>query len=787
MIDSRNFLRYALVLSSVARPARPALLLLLLFSAAYALAQEPAVHPLVRLAAPETPRLEFVETTSLDFKNAASFGNLLDGWRTDRCDIYIYEAREERWGLGCPSLVASVVVHVHTPRDLVLHLHMWPHVDAMLPDQQVGVVWNNARLGTCAFTKETGWQTRDFVFDVPRDAIVSGDNVITFTARHCVSPRQIGRGTDSRPFSFGLASLELATKPAEGQDAAAPVPSPPFQLDGDGLIQPANSRVVFPVQLPETVPAFLSLQATPSEPGVKGRVTARWDTVTGPEERLIFETAPGGEARGAEGIELSGLAGQIVEAVLDVTSESGAGTIRWGNPLLFTHNPPPAPVEPPPVLPELPRVDHVVLIILDALRADRLGCMGALRSTSPFIDALAARGVRFTRAYSPAPYTFSSTYSLLTGLYQFQHQAPQTPKRPADALPRLPAVLREHEIVTGCVSANTYISPETGMTTGFDEFMTAYETLASVRQAGNRHELEGDPALATRQAREFIQRHAAERTFLYIHYRQPHAPYFAPGDYGQSLTVDPVESLLPEIGVQRAVNEKRRAVKTLELQQLQARYEENLLAVDAEVGRIWNTIEELGLADKTAFIVTADHGEAFLEHGQLGHSNTVYNEETHIPLIFVAPGLTDLVAPVQEHLVNTVDFFPTVCALLGATIPAGLSGRSILAPRPTASAGEIQVMAQNDQDLTPSEAYWFARYKLLLNRFRHGLEIYDLTADPEEKRDLAIAYPVLANYLRANAEAWKNVHRLDPALSAVVGEDLGKDLEEQLEALGYVQ
>lgn len=787
MIESRYLLRQSMALSRAARAVQSTLTVLILVAAAPAFTQDPGVHPLVRLTAPETPRLEFIETASLDFKNAAPFGTLLDGWRTNRSDVYIYEARDERWGIGCPSLVASVVVYVHTPRDLVLHLRMWPHVDAMLPDQQVGVVWNNARLGTCAFTKETGWQTRDFVFDIPRDAVVSGDNVITFTARHCISPRQIGRGTDSRPFSFGLAGLELASKPTEGHEAAAPVPPVPFQLDGDALIQPANSRVVFPLQLPDSVPAFLSLQAAPSDPGVRGRVTLRWDTVTGPVERLIYETAPGGEAGRAEGVELAELAGRIVELAFDTTAESGAGTIRWGSPLLFTHEPPPAPVEPPPVLPELPRVDHVVLIVLDALRAHGLGCTGALRNTSPVIDTLAARGVRFTRAFSTAPYTFSSTYSLLTGLYQFQHQAPQTPKRPADALPRLPAVLREHEIVTGCVSANTYISPETGMTTGFDEFMTAYEALASVRQAGNRHELEGDPALATRHAREFIQRHAAERSFLYVHYRQPHAPYFAPGEYGQSLTVDPVESLPPEIGVQRAVNEKRRAVRSLELQQLQARYEENLLAVDAEVGRIWSSIEELGLADKTALIVTADHGEAFLEHGQLGHSNTVYNEETHIPLILVAPGLAESASRVYDHIVSTVDFFPTVCALLGADTPAGLAGRSIFAPRPTGSAGEMQAMAQNDQDLTPSEAYWFARYKLLLNRFRHGLEIYDLLADPEEKRDLARAYPVLANYLRANAEAWKNVHRLDPALSAVVGEDLGKDLEEQLEALGYVQ
>lgn len=768
-------------------PRRPVVLVLLLSMAGAVFGQESALQPLLRFGAPETPRLEFTETRALDFKSEAAFGHLLKGWRTNRSDVYIYEAREERWGIGCPSLVASVAVYVCNPRDLELRVHLWPHVDGMLPDQQVGVVWNSTRLGECAFTRETGWQTRQFVLNVPRDAVVSGENVITFTARHCVSPRQIGRGGDSRPFSFGLASLELVTKPAEDQEAATHEAPPLLQFEGDDLVQPAHSRLVFPLQLPATIPAFLSVQAAPSETGVQGRVAIRWDTLTGPEERLIFESTSGGNAGGVEGVELAGLAGRIVEIIFETVSEDGAGTFRWGTPMLFTRETPPAAVEASPILGEPPRVDHVVLIVLDALRADRLGCTGALRNTSPSIDALAGHGVRFARAYSAAPYTFSSTYSLLTGLYQFQHQAPQTPKRPADALPRLPVVLREQEIVTGCVSANTYVSPDTGMTTGFGEFMTAYETLASVRQAGNHDQLEGDPTLVTRHAREFIQRHASERTFLYIHFRQPHAPYFAPGEFAQSLTVDPVESLPPEIGVQRAVNDKRRAVRTLELQQLQARYEENLLAVDAEVGRIWNLIEELGLAHNTAFIVTSDHGEAFLEHGQLGHSNSVYNEETHIPLIMIAPGLAERVASWQDPIVSTVDFFPTVCALLGANVPPGLAGRSIFAARPAAVAGEVQVMAQNDQDLTPTEAYWFARYKLLLNRFRHGYEIYDLATDPEERSDLARAFPVLANYLRASAEAWKNTHRLDPSLAATVGEDLGKDIEEQLEALGYVE
>ena len=748
-----------------------------------AFAQEPPVVPWVAFTDPGTPRIEVPETGRIDFLQPDSFCHLVDGWRSFQSDAYVFEAQGEKKGLGCPTLVSRIAVQVLHPRELTLRLSLWAHVDAMLPEQEVGIAWNAMRLGVCRFEKQGGWQPREFTFDVPAAAMVAGDNVITFTARYCVSPQQLGRGSDSRMLSFGLVSLELMNKSAEGQTAAPAGDASKFQYENGGLTQHANSRAVFPVRLPAQPSAALSLNGAPTADHVTGRVTVRWDRPEGPDERVLLERAAAAET-GVQIIELSGLEGRLVEFVFEVLSPSGEGAVQWNHPFLFTREPiPPAP-EPGVPLAVTP-VENVVFVILDALREDRLGCSGWIRDTTPFIDSLAQRGIRFRRAYSAAPYTFSSTFSLLTGLYQFQHQAPQVPKRPADALPRLPGVLRAGKLITGCVSANRYLSPEVGTGEGFDEFLPAFENLAAVRTAGVEDLLEGDPGLATRQAREFMQRHAGERFFLYVHYRQPHAPYFAPGDFAGSLTYDPINSLPPESGVQRAVNDRRRALTLVELQHFQARYEENLRAVDAEVSVLWQTLEELGLTGKTAFILTSDHGEAFLEHGLVGHSNSVYNEETHVPLIVTAPMLADQAGSVRDYTVSNVDYFPTICALLGQAVPPGLPGECILnAP---GNADDVLAMAQNDQDVTPDEGYWFSRYKLVLNRFRHDIEVYDLTVDPAEQDNLAKTFPVLANHLRARAEAWKKAHQPDPNLGATQGQALDTGVEEQLEALGYVQ
>ncbi|MBP8129284.1 MAG: sulfatase [Candidatus Hydrogenedentes bacterium] len=725
----------------------------------------------------DQPRLVTEETRALDFSQPSAYAFLGEGWRYARGDVYTFGPGPS---LASTSLISEVHVCVFRPRDLRLRLFLKQHHDDALPAQEIQVAWNRTRIGVCAFQKEDGWKEREFAFDVPASAMESGWNTITLINRFCVAPKDINRGNDPRPLAFGIRRLELT----ETETAPPPPPEAVLRVEGETLVQLPNSRAAFPCRLPGLGPALLSFQAMTPEPAAHARVLVRWDAQDGPKERVLFEIPAEIPADPAEGIALDGLDGKVVEIIFEAFSDAAPEAVRWTSPQLC------GPAAPQPESMASPvsfaPLDHVILIILDALRADRVGCMGWVRDTTPCIDALASRGVLFERVYAAAPYTFSSTFSLLTGMYPFQHGASQLPQRPADALPRLPGVLREHGIVTGCISANRYVSPESGMSEGFDEFFDGTEGLPEARIAGNEEALKGDPGKTTALAQDFLRRHAGERSFLYVHYRQPHAPYFAPGEYAESLALDPVKAVSPDVAVLGAVNQRRRAVTPLELENVKARYEENLRAVDAEVGKLWRTVEELQLTGRTVFIVMADHGEAFLEHGQMGHSNTVYEEETHIPLVVVAPNLREALGASTDRIAGTVDLFPAICRLLGAAAPAGLMGRDLFSADPPVPECEVLAASQNDQHVLPWEAYWFARYKLVTNRFRHGVALYDLELDPGERSDLAPFQPVLADYLRAEASAWRSRHELPAELQAVEGAPIDDEMKAQLEALGYV-
>lgn len=752
-----------------------------LLASGLAAAQPGASEVCARFWLPDTPRILVEETRALDFSQPSAYRHLGDGWQYARGDAYTFGPGPS---LASTNLISEISLLVLRARDLRLHLIMKQHHDASLPPQEVQVVWNRTRVGLCAFRKEDGWKEREFTIDVPSGAVTPGTNTLTFISRFCVSPKDIGRGSDPRPLAFGIRRLEIEDNTSENP----PVVQEALRFEAETMIQRTNSQVIFPSILSDSGPTELSFDVKVSGPATRARVAVRWDAPGGPEERVLFEVPAGAPADATSGIALDGLEGGIAEIIFDACSDGAPGEVQWTSPLLRA----PAAPQPEPAAsaasapPLSDPVDHVVLIILDALRADRLGCMGWVRDTTPCIDALAAKGVVFERAYAAAPYTFSSTFSLLTGMYPYQHGASQLPKRPADAMPRLPKVLREHGVATGCVSANRYVSPEAGMGDGFDAFLDGTEGLPEARIAGDEEALKGDPGKATALARDFLRRHAAERSFLYVHYRQPHAPYFAPSDFAESLAYDPVDAVRPDVAVLGAVNQRRRAVTPLELEHVRARYEENLRAVDAEVGKLWRAIEELQLVERTAFIVMADHGEAFLEHGQMGHSNTVYEEETHIPLLVVAPHLRDAPGRRVSRIACTVDLFPTVSRLLGIEPPTGLMGQDLFASGGAPGDGDILAASQNDKDVSPWEAFWFPRYKLVTNRFRHGAAVYDLYLDPGERSDLAPFRPVLADYLLAQAEAWRAQHAPGPEMQAVTGAPIDDAMKAQLEALGYV-
>ena len=295
-----------------------------------------------------------------------------------------------------------------------------------------------------------------------------------------------------------------------------------------------------------------------------------------------------------------------------------------------------------------PTKPNVVLILIDALRPDRLHCYGYERRTSPNLDALAADGAMFTDAMAQAPETLVSTPSLFTGRYPQEHgmqwmeRGPDIFIGPHLGLPSIAELLRGAGYETAAVSGSPIIGPGLGFDRGFDHFDQS-RGLISNSQGMNA----GDLNVAVSEWLD--QRDTRRPFFLYIHYLDPHHAYHPPREFavfgtgaytpqdqqlnvkvhqlaGQYKNTGITDAALAGAGLSRA-----------DVGRLSDLYDGEVLCVDHYVGELVRRLKDDGLYDHTIIIVTADHGQAFLEHGNLKHGGSLYQVLLRVPLIVRRP------------------------------------------------------------------------------------------------------------------------------------------------------
>ena len=715
----------------------------------------PAIETWLDLSTPDTLHLEKHETESVSFDSESSRELLGEGWRDEEEDKSLILHDKVLWAA---SIVAELRLTVLQPRDLVLALEIQQHAvktdgSVEVPPQEVDVTWNSTPVGTCRFEKEDGWNLKKFALAIPMRCQVSGTNTVTFASRYAVSPRQmLGEGNDGRSHAFGMKHLALlakvASEPPEG------VPEPKSARFGDNAIrQGARSRLVTPAYLPSSGGGALVFDGVAGEAGgLPCRVSLRADSLAGPVEQEVVPWRETGAAQDPVQFSLDEYRGRHVELVFETGAGNANAAVLWQGPrIVWWDASERAAVAPARTLASEPYT-NTILIVLDALRSDSVDENGHYREVTPTINEIAHKGTFFTRAYAAVPYTCCSTWCIETSLYPFQHGAMGADQAPS--APKLSDIMRRAGIATGLVSANPLASHEDG----YDEFTKAYEDLVA--------KPDGEPGLVTEHAVDFMQRHADKRFFLHLHYRQPHAPYHAPeGDF-KKISYDPAGRLAPITKNWHEINDLRACLPTHEQAlELRARYDENSRAVDKEVARIMETLKSLALADKTLVVITSDHGEGFGEHENVyTHTVTVYEPVIHVPLVLHGKDIQKLFMPRVEAVVSSLDIFPTVCALMGVAVPENISGESLMEKTAASPAARVLAFAQgawwNKGALNLAtnhwcEAYWWPRYKLIRDNTDARVELFDLANDRAEKGNLAMAYPVMTDYLRAQADAWK--------------------------------
>ncbi|HPQ67320.1 MAG TPA: sulfatase, partial [bacterium] len=336
----------------------------------------------------------------------------------------------------------------------------------------------------------------------------------------------------------------------------------------------------------------------------------------------------------------------------------------------------------------------IVLFSIDTLRADRLGCYGAERATSPRIDAFAGEAVRFAETIAQAPLTAPSHMSIFTSLYPPVHRVvnyERKDREPAaldDALVTLPRFLHDRGYLTVGLTGGGQVAGELGFDRGFDyygddflfwendggRYRPTLESLAPIEEA-----LRDRIGESRREGRPL---------FLFLHHYLCHDPYVkGPDEYRQKFLGDPVAGLprraedldfsVKFSGVRAQFFGKADPGNPAHLRQYLALYDGGVLFADAVFGRIVDLLREEGIYDDALVVLVADHGEEFLEHGGILHSH-LFRETLHVPLIVKFPG-GRFAGHSVERPVESFDIFPTVADWLGLKdeLPQ-VQGRSLL-------------------------------------------------------------------------------------------------------------
>ena len=470
----------------------------------------------------------------------------------------------------------------------------------------------------------------------------------------------------------------------------------------------------------------------------------------GKTARLVLEARPGG----------SGIKG----AESHVLAHFGAPVVRDRN--------------------QEPEKAALILISIDCLRADHVGAYRYSRRTTPDLDAFAREATLFRDAMAASSYTLPTHASMLTGLPPSFHGATGR-RRISPSVDTLPELLSRMGYRVQGVVSGPFLAPLYGFADGFDTYV-----LSSVRAAG-----------LVDKALELLDEGAGFPQFLFLHLFDIHAPYSPPEEFIERFGERPKD--ITDLHSYFRTRSPPSSPVTVE--QLKSLYDAEIAYVDRELGRFFAELETRGFYDPSLIVVTADHGEAFYEHGTWDHGRPwhddgprLFQEIVHVPLLVKAPFARE--GRVVEDVVSQADVFATFLDAAGSSGEEARQG-SLLRPRGAVGSGwtlaefvatpaggrAMLELALRRENLKYRAVYWAASVEELYTASATEEALYDLAADPRELQNLLPKDEGAASTPREVAKRYLEVARERRAQYTEEDVTLDPELLRQLEALGYVE
>jgi len=427
---------------------------------------------------------------------------------------------------------------------------------------------------------------------------------------------------------------------------------------------------------------------------------------------------------------------------------------------------------------------NIVLIVIDTLRADHVGCYGYGRNTTPHIDRLARDAWVFKNAVSSAPWTTPSVASLLTSQYPSELGVREELARINPSFPLLSQILRRNGYTTCGIVTSPTLAASLGFDRGFDEYEEAYD------HASTTHDDICSPAV-TSKAIEFLRRKHIKPFFLFVHNFDPHYNYILHPEY------DFYPAYTGSLTSGERIRELWKRLDTLsddDVRYLTSLHDSEIAFTDEHIGKLLDELVRLGLYENTMVIVTADHGEEFMERGWLGHTVTLYQELIHVPLVVRVPGAT---AQQIDTSVGLVDVLPTVLAHANIEAPQGIEGQA-LSPEGLRAADHHprfsetfnnQPRAERHREPIALRCVVHRGRKVIFDAMNDRTQCYDLSRDPLEGTDISGAGEPEMTALREKLMQWiDQMDRQYPAPSTTqdAQELFTPEQIKMLKSLGYL-